>query len=68
MVSDQLTQSIDAPLAHRLHHALNVGNEEIFQAVADPSMEVLRAVLKNPQESKDAAGLVQCYSAEASNW
>jgi hypothetical protein len=42
------TTAVDANLAHRLHHALTAGNEEIFQVITDPSLDVLRAVLKNP--------------------
>ena len=48
MVSDQLMQSTDAGLARRLHLALTADNEEVFRVVTDPSMKVLRAVLKNP--------------------
>ncbi len=48
MASDDFNKSIDAGLTQRLRHALNAGNEEIFQVIADPNTEVLRAVLKNP--------------------
>ncbi len=56
MASDYLNKSIDAGLMKKLQHALNAGNEEIFQVIADPSTEVLRAVLRNP--SLDEAHLL----------
>jgi hypothetical protein len=40
--------ALDPILSRRLYHALTAGKEEIFQVIGDPSMEVLRAVLKNP--------------------
>lgn len=49
MASDTTTSSIDAAQAQRLHNALTAGNEEIFQVIADPDMEILRTVLKNPR-------------------
>ncbi|HET6420606.1 MAG TPA: hypothetical protein VFG19_10645 [Geobacteraceae bacterium] len=49
MASDKLTSSIDAALAQRLQNALIAGEEVIFQVIADPDMEVLRTVLKNPR-------------------
>lgn len=48
MDSDKFMQSIDAGLAKRLHKALTADKEEIFQVITDPTMEVLRTVLKNP--------------------
>jgi hypothetical protein len=47
------TPAVDAKLARSLHHAMNAGNEEIFQVITDPSPDVLRAVLKNPLLGED---------------
>lgn len=41
------SQILDLDLARRLHLALTAGKEELFQALQDPSMEVLAAALKN---------------------
>jgi len=35
-------------LSRRLHRALTCGKEELFEALLDPAMEVLRAALRNP--------------------
>jgi hypothetical protein len=39
---------LDPLLSRRLHRVLTAGKDDIFQAITDPSMEVLQAVLKNP--------------------
>ncbi len=39
---------LEPDLARRLHYVLTAGNEELFGVITDPSMEVLRVVLKNP--------------------
>ncbi len=44
-----MASPVDTALLHRLHHALNADNEEIFQVITDPDVGVLRAVLKNPR-------------------
>ncbi len=46
-------QRLDPELARRLHHALTASSEELFQVVADPAPEVLRAGLKNPRLNED---------------
>jgi hypothetical protein len=40
--------SLDSLLSQRLYIALTAGKDEIFQIIADPSMEVLQTALKNP--------------------
>src|SRR5664279_4227159 len=40
--------SLDPLLSQRLYIALTAGKDEIFQVMADPSMEVLQTALKNP--------------------
>ena len=39
---------LDLNLSHRLHHALTAGKEDLFRVMADPSMDVVRAALRNP--------------------
>lgn len=39
---------LDRELSQRLHGALTCGKEELFQVVADPAPEVIRAALRNP--------------------
>lgn len=39
---------LDPELSRRLHRALTCGKEELFEALLDPAMEVLRAALRNP--------------------
>jgi hypothetical protein len=39
---------LDSLLSQRLYIALTAGKDEIFQIIADPSMEVLQTALKNP--------------------
>jgi hypothetical protein len=39
---------LDSLLSQRLYIALTAGKDEIFQVMADPSMEVLQTALKNP--------------------
>jgi len=53
MVPSQGTSTVDSKPAHRLHQAFTAGNEEIYQFIADPSMDVVRAVLKNPLLEED---------------
>ena len=40
--------SLDSLLSQRFYIALTAGKDEIFQVMADPSMEVLQTALKNP--------------------
>ena len=40
--------ALDPILSRRLYQALTASTEEIFQVIEDPSMDVLRTVLKNP--------------------
>jgi len=49
MNADNPTGGLDASLARRLHKALTAGREELFRVVQDPSAEVLRTALRNPQ-------------------
>ena len=44
---------IDLDLARRLHLALTAGTGELFDVLQDPSPEVLRATLRNPQLSEE---------------
>jgi hypothetical protein len=39
---------LDPSLSRRLYRALTAGNDELFQLLEDPSMEVLETALKNP--------------------
>jgi hypothetical protein len=39
---------MELELVNRLRQALTAGNEDIFRIISDPSMDVLRALLKNP--------------------
>jgi len=39
---------LDLELSRRLHEALTCGKEELFEALRDPSMDVIRAALRNP--------------------
>ena len=43
------TPSLDSQLLRRQHQALTAGKEEIYQLLDDPSMDVLRSLLKNRQ-------------------
>ncbi len=49
MENDAKFAGLDPILSRRLHWALTAGKEEIFLAVADPSMDLLKALLNNPQ-------------------
>ena len=49
MDNDAKFANLDPILLRRLHWALTAGKEELFQAVTDPSMELLKALLNNPQ-------------------
>ena len=40
--------NLDLNLSQRLHCALTAGKEELYRVLEDPSMEVVRAALKNP--------------------
>jgi hypothetical protein len=40
--------NLDPSLSRRLYNALTAGDEDLFQIIEDPSMEVLGAALKNP--------------------
>ncbi len=40
--------TLDLNLSLRLHRALTAGKEELFQVLDDPSLEVVRAALRNP--------------------
>ena len=43
-----MNSKLDPSLSRRLYRALTAGNEELFQIIEDPSMEVLGTALKNP--------------------
>jgi hypothetical protein len=53
MIKSKAMREIDTNLALRLQHAMTAGNEEIYQVITDHSMDVLRAVLKNPLLGED---------------
>ena len=53
MDGQPLKATIDLDLAKRLQHALTAGSEELFQALLDPEMQVLRAALKNRSLNED---------------
>ena len=40
--------NLDLNLSQRLHRALTAGKEDLYRVLDDPSMEVVRAALKNP--------------------
>ncbi|QSV46754.1 hypothetical protein [Geobacter benzoatilyticus] len=48
MESNAKSSHLDPDLSRRLHHALTCGKEELFEALLDTSMDVLRAALRNP--------------------
>lgn len=48
MESSAKSTHLDPELSRRLHRALTCGKEELFEALLDSSMEVLRAALRNP--------------------
>jgi hypothetical protein len=49
MESSDPKPRLDADLARRLHRALTAHGEELLQTVEETALEVLRALLKNPQ-------------------
>ena len=46
-------QEIDPLLAKKLHRALTAGHEEIFTLLTEPSAQILRTLLKNPNLNED---------------
>jgi hypothetical protein len=48
MEDSSTNASLEPSLSRRLYNALTAGNEELFQVIGDPSMEVLGTALKNP--------------------
>ena len=46
-------QEIDPLLAKKLHLALTAGHEEIFTLLTEPSAQILRTLLKNPNLNED---------------
>lgn len=48
MESTAKSTHLDPELSRRLHRALTCGKDELFETLLDPSMEVLRAALRNP--------------------
>jgi len=48
MESSAKSTHLDPELSRRLHRALTGSKEELFEALLDPSTEVIRAALRNP--------------------
>jgi hypothetical protein len=53
MGEERSTGSLDPKLVRRLQKALTVGSQGLFQALADPAPEVVRAALKNRSLGED---------------
>lgn len=48
MESTAKSANLDLNLSLRFNHALMAGKEDLYQVLGDPSMEVVRAALRNP--------------------
>ncbi len=53
MTTEQPSAKLDLDLARRLHRALTAGSTELYDVLQDPSSDVLRTVLRNPQLAEE---------------